>query len=170
MTPRTIFAAALVLVGCGSNVDLRQNVTPDEPSSAETIVFTAEQNVDLVRDVLDRFERATCLDLQLDVSGHAVLFTDEGYSAPERTGQTSGAWPTATIRVRNDVLPGFAPIEGFVRLTLTHEVAHLLTESNAHVEGSILSERTYYPANDVISTGLLENICAVRDCGCMNAE
>lgn len=172
MMMRLIAVAALV-VGCGGVGEL-DGGAPLELASAslsvtgETLGFAAGEGdaAELTAAVLARWQDATCLDLRVTADGpHAVMLTEDGFSARTRAGQTSGRWEAATIRVRPS-LP--APQRAIV---LTHELAHLLALTNDHQRESVMSADDGFAArNQFISSALLARVCTVRDCGCFAPE
>src|SRR4051812_22049293 len=98
MATRLALVATLMLAACAS-APAAQFDAPTEvpaPSFGSSDVRLAQA----VESSVARWNAAACLNLSVsDAPEHAVQF---GETRAERQGETTGAWPTATIRVLDD--------------------------------------------------------------------
>lgn len=129
----------------------------------ESFGFKVTEREELVRSVLDRWERATCMRFEITDDGpHTIRFADRVPTG----GHIGGTWEAARIDVQTHNWT-----DSQIKVPLTHEIAHLLALTNEHLDRSVLAgEWQFNRSNQVISAPLLAMICRVRECGCFSPE
>lgn len=101
---------------------------------------------------LERIRTATCLPV--DVSMDAAHWVRQKTDMGGLVGQTTGTWASTRIALKTPMGP-----QTNCRV-LVHEIAqHVLRRRNDHVG-----------ANLHMDQALLDSVCSVQDCGCMNPE
>jgi hypothetical protein len=140
--------------------------------------FRADENQGMVEEALERWSRATCIDMFLAPDGqHQVLFTNDGFADAERLGQITGSWEASTIRIKTADMVStskgmFNQVqEDDMRRTVAHEIGHLMMKTNAHTRSGITSDDDMWHADgDAINEEALQITCMRRSCGCFQPE
>ncbi len=164
-----IVIAAAVLFGCCEVTETTDTETELGTAELEALVpgesfgFRVTERKELVQDVLQRWERATCMRLAITDDGpHTIRFKERVATG----GGIHGTWEAAVIDIQTANWR-----DSQVKVVVTHELGHLLARTNEHVDNSVLAgEWQFDRRNRVISSALLARVCSVRDCGCFSPE